>query len=92
MHRALTAPPRAVELAVLVAANLLVTVLRFLALRGWVFHPRRHRRPEPATAPALSLIPRRALRWADDHTDTRTRRERRARRGRRRGGHRHGLR
>lgn len=29
------------ELLVLVAANLLATVLRFVLLRGWVFHPRR---------------------------------------------------
>ncbi|HEV7648843.1 MAG TPA: glycosyltransferase [Actinophytocola sp.] len=38
---ALTTPGRALELAVLVAANLAATVLRFLLLRGWVFHPRR---------------------------------------------------
>jgi putative flippase GtrA len=38
---ALTAPGRGVELAVLVLANLAATVLRFLLLRGWVFHPRR---------------------------------------------------
>jgi putative flippase GtrA len=34
-------PHRAVEVAVLVAANLLATVVRFVLLRGWVFHPRR---------------------------------------------------
>ncbi|AQT83145.1 sugar translocase [Mycolicibacterium litorale] len=34
-------PPRAVELLVLVAANLMATVVRFVLLRGWVFHPRR---------------------------------------------------
>jgi len=39
----LTAPGRALELAVLVAANLAATVLRFVLLRGWVFHPRRLR-------------------------------------------------
>lgn len=38
---AVTVPGRGVELAVLVAANLAATVLRFLLLRGWVFHPRR---------------------------------------------------
>ncbi len=38
---AMTTPGRALELAVLVAANLAATVLRFLLLRGWVFHPRR---------------------------------------------------
>jgi putative flippase GtrA len=37
----LTAPGRGLELAVLVAANLAATALRFLLLRGWVFHPRR---------------------------------------------------
>ena len=33
----MTAPGRLVELAALVGANLLATVLRFLLLRGWVF-------------------------------------------------------
>ncbi|MBD8059327.1 bifunctional glycosyltransferase family 2/GtrA family protein [Cellulomonas sp. JH27-2] len=42
---ATTAPPRALELAVLVAANLLATVLRFLLLRSWVFRPA----PTPVT-------------------------------------------
>ncbi|WP_167096821.1 bifunctional glycosyltransferase family 2/GtrA family protein [Mycobacterium sp. DL592] len=37
----LSEPPRALELAVLVAANLVATVVRFVLLRGWVFHPRR---------------------------------------------------
>ena len=32
---------RAVEIGVLMAANLLATVTRFVLLRGWVFHPRR---------------------------------------------------
>jgi putative flippase GtrA len=39
----LTAPGRGLELAVLVLANLAATVLRFLLLRGWVFHPRRQK-------------------------------------------------
>ncbi len=34
-------PPRVVELLVLIAANLMATVVRFVLLRGWVFHPRR---------------------------------------------------
>ena len=38
---AVAEPSRIVELAVLVAANLLATVVRFVLLRGWVFHPRR---------------------------------------------------
>ncbi|MFH5228250.1 glycosyltransferase [Antrihabitans spumae] len=33
--------PRWVELGVLVLANLVATVVRFVLLRGWVFHPRR---------------------------------------------------
>ena len=37
-------PHRAVELGVLVAANLVATVLRFVLLRGLVFHPSRTRR------------------------------------------------
>ncbi|GLZ37361.1 sugar translocase [Actinokineospora sp. NBRC 105648] len=40
----MTSPARATELVVLVGANLLATVLRFLLLRGWVFR----RAPEPA--------------------------------------------
>jgi glycosyltransferase involved in cell wall biosynthesis len=39
----LTAPGRGLELGVLVLANLAATVLRFLLLRGWVFHPRRQK-------------------------------------------------
>jgi putative flippase GtrA len=35
-------PARATELTVLVAANLVATVLRFVLLRGWVFARRRH--------------------------------------------------
>ena len=38
---AIAEPSRVVELVVLVAANLLATVVRFVLLRGWVFHPRR---------------------------------------------------
>jgi len=34
-------PPRALELAVLVLANLLATVVRFVLLRGWVFRAQR---------------------------------------------------
>lgn len=36
-------PQRTVELVVLVLANLAATVVRFVLLRGWVFHPRRSR-------------------------------------------------
>ncbi len=34
-------PSRIVELLVLLLANLMATVVRFILLRGWVFHPRR---------------------------------------------------
>ncbi|WP_158880645.1 glycosyltransferase [Amycolatopsis anabasis] len=40
---ALTTPGIALEVSVLVLANLAATVLRFLLLRGWVFHPARNR-------------------------------------------------
>ncbi len=41
LHATTPAPHHMVELAVLVAANLLATAVRFVLLRGWVFHPRR---------------------------------------------------
>jgi putative flippase GtrA len=44
LHAAQPAPHRTLELAVLIAANLAATVLRFVLLRGWVF---RHQ-PAPA--------------------------------------------
>lgn len=44
LHVLTPEPHRGVELAVLVAANLLATVVRFVLLRGWVFHPSRARR------------------------------------------------
>ncbi|WP_239311248.1 glycosyltransferase [Frankia sp. Cj3] len=36
-------PGRLLELGILVAANLAATVMRFLLLRAWVFHPHRQR-------------------------------------------------
>ena len=41
LHLSTQSPHHLVELAVLVAANLFATVVRFVLLRGWVFHPRR---------------------------------------------------
>ncbi|WP_166462997.1 glycosyltransferase [Amycolatopsis acidicola] len=38
---ALASPGVVLELTVLVLANLAATILRFVLLRGWVFHPRR---------------------------------------------------
>jgi putative flippase GtrA len=41
LHQMVAQPHRGVELAVLVGANLAATAIRFVLLRGWVFHPRR---------------------------------------------------
>ena len=41
LHAFVPQPHRMVELGVLVGANLVATALRFVLLRGWVFHPRR---------------------------------------------------
>ncbi|MFI6640312.1 glycosyltransferase [Streptomyces sp. NPDC050504] len=49
LERASAEPAHSVELAVLIAANLAATVLRFLLLRAWVFPDRR------ASAPAARL-------------------------------------
>ena len=43
LHAFVHQPHHLVELTVLVAANLAATALRFVLLRGWVFHPRRTR-------------------------------------------------
>jgi putative flippase GtrA len=40
---------RVVEVTVLIAANLAATLLRFVAFRAWVFHPRRTRSTETRT-------------------------------------------
>ena len=42
LHMFAPVPGRWVEATVLVAANLLATAVRFVLLRGWVFHPRRN--------------------------------------------------
>ncbi|HEX2806816.1 MAG TPA: GtrA family protein, partial [Kineosporiaceae bacterium] len=41
LHAVLPRPATAAELAALVAANLLATVIRFVMLKSWVFHPGR---------------------------------------------------
>ena len=43
LHTVVPEPGRWVEATVLVGANLLATAVRFVLLRGWVFHPRRNR-------------------------------------------------
>jgi putative flippase GtrA len=55
LHAAVPRPRRALELAVLVAANLAATVLRYVLLRGWVF------RPAPRAATPHELRPPTAL-------------------------------
>ena len=42
LHLLVNQPHHAGELAVLVAANLAATAIRFVLLRGWVFHPPAH--------------------------------------------------
>jgi len=39
LHAATSTPPRPAEMVVLVGANLLATLLRFVLLRAWVFRP-----------------------------------------------------
>jgi putative flippase GtrA len=41
LHAVVAQPHHFVELAVLVLANLVATAVRFVLLRGWVFHPGR---------------------------------------------------
>ena len=41
LHAVVDQPHRLLELTVLVLANLVATAVRFVLLRGWVFHPRR---------------------------------------------------
>jgi putative flippase GtrA len=43
LHTVVAQPHHLVELAVLVLANLVATAVRFVLLRGWVFHPGRTR-------------------------------------------------
>ena len=59
LHGLVAAPPRALELAVLIAASGCATVTRYVALRTWVFA---HGGPPPAA--------RRPLRVFDSATDS----------------------
>ena len=43
LHGIVEQPHRWLELGVLVLANLVATAVRFVLLRGWVFHPTRTR-------------------------------------------------
>ena len=56
LHDLVAAPPRALELAVLVAASTVATVTRYVALRSWVFARARRAATAPvAAAPAAPL-------------------------------------
>jgi putative flippase GtrA len=59
LHAANPAPPRLLEVGVLVAANLVTTALRFVAMRWWVFAP-----AVPSPAPSQTDRPNDALRVA----------------------------
>jgi len=53
LHALVDRPATAVEVTVLAGANLTATVLRFVLLKSWVFHPgRRARAAEPVPAEA----------------------------------------
>lgn len=51
LHALTPTPSTGVELAVLVTANLIATVLRFVMLKSWVFHPGRRRGTPGARRP-----------------------------------------
>ena len=55
LHLAVLAPPTAVEIAVLVVANLVATVVRFVLLRHWVFGSGRTRDDAVASGRVRSL-------------------------------------
>jgi putative flippase GtrA len=51
LHGLVAAPPRALELAVLIAASTAATVTRYVALRSWVFARARREPPAPTPSP-----------------------------------------
>ncbi len=64
LHALAPQASRAVEVAALVAANLVATALRFLLLRHWVFG-RGAARPRPARAPATTPALSATANWAE---------------------------
>ncbi|MDT4997403.1 MAG: hypothetical protein QOD45_1471, partial [Pseudonocardiales bacterium] len=54
LAQVVASPPRAVELTVLVVANLAATVLRFVLLREWVFSRARVMPRAPALPPPIA--------------------------------------
>ncbi|QJS11145.1 bifunctional glycosyltransferase family 2/GtrA family protein [Streptomyces argyrophyllae] len=59
LNAATDSPAHSTELAVLIAANLAATVLRFLLFRAWVFPERRETVPCPPAAPHTPAAPAR---------------------------------
>lgn len=55
LHALASSPPRVVELGALIVANLVATVVRYLALRNWVFAGKRDRKHGGRTS-ALRLV------------------------------------
>jgi putative flippase GtrA len=56
LHAMVPQPPTMAELAALVTANLLATVIRFVMLKSWVFHPGRREGAVAAHVPATEGI------------------------------------
>ncbi|GAA4390822.1 hypothetical protein GCM10023088_67220 [Actinomadura verrucosospora] len=52
VHLLAPSAPRAVEVGAMLVSYAVATVVRFVLLSGWVFHPRRHAAPADATAEA----------------------------------------
>jgi putative flippase GtrA len=52
LHAAAPGASRAVEIAALVTANAAATLVRFVLMRAWIFHPRRLGRGAPGRVPA----------------------------------------
>jgi hypothetical protein len=53
LHAVAPAASQRAELVVLIAANGLATLVRFLLLRGFVFHPRRNGNPSTDPVPTV---------------------------------------
>ncbi|GAA0210695.1 bifunctional glycosyltransferase family 2/GtrA family protein [Actinomadura nitritigenes] len=62
LHAAAPGASRAVEVGALVAANAVATLVRFLLMRAWIFHPRRLGHREEGAGSPHAGDPRTALR------------------------------
>ncbi|MFC6880980.1 glycosyltransferase [Actinomadura yumaensis] len=70
LHAAAPGASRTVELAALVGANALSTLVRFLLMRAWIFHPRRLRARTPRPARAADTTDAAVTREATAAADT----------------------